>query len=328
MLGFLRQPNLRYKIILVIIRTIKTSMSPTNPNNFNFLSRIAALVGLISASLYFTGWIYRWSYFGFFHLEVTTLDLAFESFLIVPLQVFFVNNQPRLLAVLLLLLFPLAAWLTIFIFQGLNLWLVQWQKRWRIRLIRYCQKAENSRLRWLQPWAKLWGLNLRQWSPQPVDFSQTLVDELIKVALVLVTLFWLARNQGLADAQRDAFNQTSTLPVVTLIVPENMLSFGRQFDPPEALADKQAANKFRMIGDRGLIEAVRGASELNDLKNQKVWRLLIERDGWIYLFRTLKPCSDSQLICAANKNERPLVLMVRESQLGNQLLILSPSTSE
>ncbi len=300
----------------------------TNPNNFNFLSRIAALVGLISASLYFTGWIYRWAYFGFFHLEVTTLDLAFESFLIVPLQVFFVNNQPRILAVLLFLLFPLAAWLLIVVFQGLDLWLVQCQNRWRIRLIRYCQKAENSRMRWLQPLARLWGLNLRQWSPQPVDLSQTLVDEAIKVALVLVALFYLARNQGLADAQRDAFNQTSTLPVVTLIVPENMLIFGRQFDPPEALGDKQAANQFRMIGDRGLIEAIRGVPELNDIKNQTVWRLLIERDGWIYLFRTLKPCSDSQLICAANKNERPLVLMVRESQLGNQLLILSPSTSD
>ncbi len=107
-----------------------------------------------------------------------------------------------------------------------------------------------------------------------------------------------------------------------------MLIFGRQFAPPEALGDKQAANQFRMLGDRGLIEAIQGVPKLSDTKNQTVWRLLIERDGWIYLFRTLKPGSDSQLICAGNKNERPLVLMVRESQLGNQLLILSPSTSD
>lgn len=73
---------------------------------------------------------------------------------------------------------------------------------------------------------------------------------------------------------------------------------------------------------------MRGVPELNDIKNEKVWRLLLERDGWIYLFRTLQPCSNTQRICALNRNERPLVLMVRESELGNQLLILSPSTSE
>jgi hypothetical protein len=47
---------------------------------------------LLGAALYFTGWIYRWRYFGFFQLEVTTLDLPLESFLMVPLQVFFGNN--------------------------------------------------------------------------------------------------------------------------------------------------------------------------------------------------------------------------------------------
>jgi len=300
----------------------------TNPSNFNFLSRIAALVGLLSASLYFTGWIYRWAYFGFFHVEVTTLDLAFESFLIVPLQVFFANNLPRVRAALVLLLCPLAFWIILGLFQWFDKSFVRFQKRWRLRLIQWLQKSWLNRVQSCKNQVEVFREILLQWSPKPVDFANTLVDEAIKVALVLTALFWLASSQGLTDAQRDAFNQTSTLPVVTFVFPENILGLGRQFDPPEALANKQPANQFRILGDRGLLESLRGAPELNDIKNQRVWRLLMERDGWIYLFRTLKPCSDNQLVCVENRDERPLVLMVRESDLGNQLLILSPSTSE
>ena len=300
----------------------------SNPNNFNFLSRIAALVGLLSASLYFTGWIYRWAYFGFFHIEVTTLDLAFESFLIVPLQVFFANNLPRVRAALVFLLSPLAFWIILGLFQWVDRSLVRIQKGWRLRLIQLLQQSWLKRVKIFNHPVKIFREIIFHWSPKPVYFANTLVDEAIKVALVLTALFWLASHQGLADAQRDAFNQTSTLPVVTFVFPENILGLGRQFDPPEALADKQAANQFRLIGDRGLLEAVRGVPELNDIKNEQVWRLLMERDGWIYLFRTLQPCSGKQLICAENQHERPLVLMVRESDLGNQLLILSPSPSE
>ncbi|WP_293120164.1 hypothetical protein [Okeania sp. SIO1I7] len=53
--------------------------------------RIASLLTVLGVGLYFTGWIYRWAYFAYFQLEVTTLDLPFESFLIVPIQVFFGN---------------------------------------------------------------------------------------------------------------------------------------------------------------------------------------------------------------------------------------------
>ncbi|MEI1375501.1 hypothetical protein PQG02_04120 [Nostoc sp. UHCC 0926] len=43
---------------------------------------------MLGAALFFAGWIYRWSYFYFFQLEVNTLDLPAQSFLIVPLQIF------------------------------------------------------------------------------------------------------------------------------------------------------------------------------------------------------------------------------------------------
>jgi len=60
---------------------------PSNPEP-SVLGTFASILGLLSAALFFTGWIYRWAYFGFFQLEVTTLDLPFESFLFVPIQVF------------------------------------------------------------------------------------------------------------------------------------------------------------------------------------------------------------------------------------------------
>lgn len=68
---------------------MSTSSPPNNPSNI--LTRVASIVGLLAAALYFTGWIYRWAYYAFFQIEVTTLNLPFESFLIVPLQVFFGN---------------------------------------------------------------------------------------------------------------------------------------------------------------------------------------------------------------------------------------------
>ncbi|MGK7872709.1 MAG: hypothetical protein AB4426_05165 [Xenococcaceae cyanobacterium] len=69
------------------------SNSPQAKNVPGILGGIASIVALLGISLYFTDWIYRWAYYGFFHLEVTTLDLPLQSFLLVPLQVFFGSPQ-------------------------------------------------------------------------------------------------------------------------------------------------------------------------------------------------------------------------------------------
>ena len=50
-----------------------------------------------------------------------------------------------------------------------------------------------------------------------------------------------------------------------------------------------------------------------------VWRSLFERNGWIYIFQAL-PSN-------ATPKQRPLVLAIRESGNGDQLLILSPETA-
>ena len=52
------------------------------------LGSFAGIVGLLGVALYFSGWIYRWSYYSFFNLEVENLNLSSESFLFVPIQIF------------------------------------------------------------------------------------------------------------------------------------------------------------------------------------------------------------------------------------------------
>lgn len=64
-------------------------MTQTPNQESNILGKFTSVLGLLGAALFFAGWIYRWSYFYFFQLEVNTLDLPAQSFLIVPLQIFF-----------------------------------------------------------------------------------------------------------------------------------------------------------------------------------------------------------------------------------------------
>ena len=37
---------------------------------------------------------------------------------------------------------------------------------------------------------------------------------------MLILLFWFSQNQGYQDARRDAIETTSTLPVVSLVLPQ------------------------------------------------------------------------------------------------------------
>ena len=69
----------------------QTPTSNNHPNEPKILATFASLLGVLAVFLYFTGWIYRWAYFNFFQLDITTLDLPLESFFIVPFQVFLGN---------------------------------------------------------------------------------------------------------------------------------------------------------------------------------------------------------------------------------------------
>ncbi|MFM7713442.1 MAG: hypothetical protein ACKO7A_12230 [Microcystis sp.] len=41
---------------------------PHNSSEFNPLGKLISVLVLLAAALYFTGWIYRWTYFSFFQL--------------------------------------------------------------------------------------------------------------------------------------------------------------------------------------------------------------------------------------------------------------------
>ena len=86
----------------------------------NILGNFASVVGLLGAALFFTGWIYRWSYYYFFQLQVTTLDLPVQSFFMVPLQVFLADGPTIVRSGLALLLAALAIYLTLWLFNSIN----------------------------------------------------------------------------------------------------------------------------------------------------------------------------------------------------------------
>ena len=115
------------------------------------------------------------------------------------------------------------------------------------------------------------------------------------VSVILIILFWLARFQGTADARRDAGLQ-STLPAVTVVTPEKRLGIGRKL---EDLTDNPAG--FRIIGDAKRYNQLIGR-EINDRDDKRVWRLLIDRNGFFYLFRSLPP--------NANSKERPTIVII------------------
>lgn len=284
------------------------SNSSQPANEQSILGKFASVVGLLGASLYFTGWIYRRAYYNFFQLEVTTLDLPFESFLLVPLQVLFGDIRAIGKTAIAFLLTAVAIVLTLWLLQvlsstferNLNPSIARARKRQpKAGIDLICKSlAEFSSLRF-----------------NSIQFLRSLLDETVIVAWVLVALFFLAKQQGFTDARRDAINNTSTLPVVTVIASETYLSVGRN---PEDTATTPTLQKYRFIGDLGLLEKLKGEvyNDTFDPKKSRIWRLLLERGGRIYLFRTL---ADNAAL-----DERPLVLGIKVGDTGEPLIILSP----
>ncbi|ARV59150.1 hypothetical protein BZZ01_11315 [Nostocales cyanobacterium HT-58-2] len=289
------------------------SQAPQLNKEPNILGKFASVVGLLSIALFFAGWIYRWSYFYFFQLEVTNLDFPAQSFLFVPLQIFLGDGKTILRTVFAFLLVVIAIQLTLWLIRIITEAFVNTFNQFLLtRVIPATQRKRSWFAKQLNSLATFSSLQLRS-----VEFLRSLVNEIVIVSWVLIVIFWLARVQGLADARRDA-GQNSTLPVVTLITPEDKFALGRKLD--DVFADP-ALKGYRIIGDRGLFDELRGMED-NDTTNPnqpRIWRILLERGGWIYLFQALPP--------NAKPNERPLVLAVQEGDKGH-ILIRSPEVSQ
>jgi hypothetical protein len=280
--------------------------SPSKPQTA-ILSAFAGLLGLLGIALYFTGWIYRWTYFSFFYLELATLNFPPQSFLMVPIQVFLGSTQARLQTLLAVAVTIGLIWLSLWIVQPASV--ITASPHQRLML----SPRESQAQTWLDRLNRLWILQ-RLRSLLAVVPDLLLRDSII-VAWVLAGLFWIAQVHGLADARRDARINTSALPVVTIVSNQYTPAFGR--NPTDLFTDPSLQN-VRIIGDLGLFEQQFQGKEINetgDTTNPLVWRLLIADSGWLYIFRSLS--SDEDL------NKSPVVVALREGRPGEQMLIFS-----
>jgi len=296
--------------------------SKSSPETFA-LGRIAGLLVLLSAALYFTGWTYRWSYFSFFQLEVTALGLSLESFYLAAFQVFFGSVKAVLVAIITVLFTAVGIYL--------SLWLVEdrifnFSQRCFKKLRRHLLRRVESRLegspRPTQGWAKL-GYVLYNWllrqlrslvkfrliKYESLRFLLSLLDEILVVGWVVAALFTLAQWRGEVDAWRDVVHPTSTLPVVTLVVREETVPLGLN---PDTLINPA---EIRIIGERHLYENTLG-NALSDLNLNRVWRLLIDLDGDYYIFPALPD--------GRRRDQRPPLVVIPRSQEGDRVILLRP----
>jgi hypothetical protein len=176
----------------------ETSSSP--------LALLAGSVGLMAVALFFTGWLYRWHYYTFFLVEPTSLGLSVESTFIAAYAVLF--GSPW--AVLRLLLGLVLA--------GVGIVLTIWA-------LRACRRGLRGPLKWCGGM-----LALREEQRKLLRALASLLDELVIVLWLLLVLKGLAGMQGLADARRDALEDTSSLPVITIAMRGGEAVIGRDLD--------------------------------------------------------------------------------------------------
>jgi hypothetical protein len=280
-------------------------MSPNSQNSSDvpLLGSFASTLTILSLFLYFIGWIYRWSYFSFFEIEVFTLNLPLESFLLVPIQVilgdfriFFCSILVALVTII-LILFTLSL-------IGLPETSAS-SSRLQLSIYRLTQ---NTHIRWLFKPLRFFA----QFFPSPLRYEITIV------LWILTALFWLGYSQGRADAYRDAVNRTSTRPMITIISPDDKMTLGRNLDD---LLTNPTLKKSRIIGDVEQFQQIFGreTNDTNNPENPIIWRLLIENDSWVYLFPAMPN--------SAKKDERPPVLAINTGDGQVQLMIRSRKTS-
>ena len=295
-------------------------VTPEPTPESNILGKFASVVGLLGTALFFTGWIYRWSYFYFFQIQVTTLDLPVESFFMAPLQVFLADGPTIFRSAIALLLTVLAIYISLWIVNSINKKVATTvnhrTRRWRFY-------ARRRRVWWLLRFLKSWQrFNINRYNS--INLLRSLVDEIIIISWILLVLFWSAYHQGIADGRRDA-SETSALPAVTLVTKQDHIALGRKladvFDNPSAKDYKE----YKIIGDKGLFDDLVAKTDtdiINNPNQPRIWRLLLQRGNWIYLFPALT--NEQQ----KDPNARPPVVAVQQSQAGDQLLILSPAPSQ
>ena len=314
--------------------------SPQPSPESNILGNFASVIGLLGAALFFTGWIYRWSYFSCFQLNIITLDLPVESFFLVPLQVFLGDGWTIVKSAIALLLTSLTIYHTLWLVDSINKTIAAKINGIITRSLSY---PYGRRFRWIYRILNSWQrFNVNRYNS--IKLLRSLVDEIIIVGWVLLVLFWSAYHQGIADARRDA-GENSSLPAVALIAKQDNIALGRKLDDDTL---RSSGKGFKAIGDLGLFTDLSNTDynhtriskeKLQKLQQQegnkltpeqllekskepRVWRLLLERGNWIYLFPALTKEEQK------DPKARPPVMAIQQSQSGDQLLIISPAPSQ
>jgi hypothetical protein len=166
----------------------------------------------------------------------------------------------------------------------------------------------------------------------------TLIRDTIIISLVLAALYWLARDRGVADAYRDVVENTTTLPMVSVINSDKS-ALGSVIEESVPPTSKPNSNKIIGGDSNGFIkDAIKPNYTLDSLDyNLKLnkdtptetWRLLLEDGNWLYLFKTLsKEYIESKKPDEQKNYHPPIVLSVHTGNAETQFLIRSRSTPE
>jgi hypothetical protein len=251
------------------------------------LGKLAANVSLLAIALLFTGWIYRWHYYTYFQLEPNSLGLAVETTSFAAFSLLF--GSP---------------WAIVRFLVGLALALAG--VVFTFRALRVLRKQLGPGLGRLQKQLGLGGNQLQQ-----LRLLASLVDELVIVLWLLLLLYGLAATRGLADARRDAVDDTSTLPLITMAMVGKETVIGR--DPDQLLVNPSGV---RLFGSRERYDALLGA-ELNPEDGGRRWRLLSDAGGQLLVIPSLP--------AAEVGGKSPPVLIFPDGGKGDRLVILSPA---
>lgn len=255
--------------------------------DFKPLGELASLIALLAVALYFAGWVYRWAYFGFFKIGIASLDLPVESFYLAAFHALF--GGP---------------WILVRTFLGFALALLGILLTWQTWKLLKAQIRLPDRLH-------------RSLSRSPsFQFVDSLVDEIVFVFWVLTVLYFLARGQADLDVWLDAVNETSDLPVVSVLLNDQNAALGRNLNDPFANPDN-----FRIVGDRATYDRLLGkeTNDASDPDRVRTWRLLSDRGSYFYIFPAL-PERDRHLSIP--------VVKIYASSLGDQLVILRPCSNK
>jgi hypothetical protein len=276
-------------------------MSTKKDNSNVPLASFASLIGVIGLLLYYSGWIYRWSYLDFFAVNINAFSFGFESFVLVTLQTFLGDWQRIITFVILVLFAIIVTRLILLVLQYIN----KVRRSLRIRY-RSISLLQHKLLRVLN------GLN---WVTG--FLSKDVIDDLIIIGVILVSLFYFSSYQGRADAMRDVFDSSSTRPMITIVGSEDKLLLGKLPSDPTLDSPK---DKIKIIGDIDAFDEII-SSGISDVKQGSTWRLLGESGNWLYLYKSLDKNDPKNNI----SNTRPYVVVVNAGDGRVQFRIISQS---